>query len=117
MTNVIRKTITGTENVVFDVFGNNTVAFLADLPKNVIVTNVIVTGKANNKTFVTNLVTPYDLANSVYVSFPPDTYCEGKTVVAVLHSEFDGNRIVNAAKAYEIEKFTVAYIKTAIVEE
>ena len=117
MINVIRKTITGAENVPYDVFGNNTVAFLADLPKNAIVVNVVVTGEKNDEKFVRNLVLPHELAEDVRVSFPPNTeYC-GKTVAAVLHSVYDGNEIVDAAKQFAIEEFTVEYIAAAIVEE
>lgn len=117
MVNRIRKTITGSENVVYDVFGNNTVAFLADLPKNAIVINVIVTGEKNGEKFVRNLVVPHELAEDVRVSFYHNTeYC-GKTVAAVLHSVYDGNEIVDAAKMLAIEEFTVEYIAAAIVEE
>jgi hypothetical protein len=117
MVNKITKKITGAENIVCDYFGYNTVAFLADLPKNVIITKVVVTGKENYETFVTNLESPYDLASSVHVKFYPDADYDGKTVVAILHSEFDGNRIVDAARAFQIEEFSVDYIRTAIVEE
>lgn len=112
-TNLIRETIIVDEkdiHIVVDQFGNNTVAFLADLPKNALVTSVLVDGK--------HLKNANNLAAAVTVDYfrgDGETY-DGKTVAAVLYSEYDGNEIVDAARAFAIESFVVEYIKTAIVE-
>lgn len=106
MTNLIRKTITGVENIIVDQFGNNTVAFLADLPKNALVTSVLVTGR--------HIKQAYNPANNVSVEFPRDEDYDGKRIAAVLYSEYDGNEIVDAAKAFAIESFVVEYIETAV---
>lgn len=109
--NLIRKTIEVNEhdvNVVCDQFGNNTVAFLADIPKNALVTSVLINGK--------HLKTSRNPANEVTVEYPRDDYYEGKRVVAVLHSVYDGNEIIDAAKALEIKYYVVEYVETAIAE-
>lgn len=109
--NLIRKTIEVNEtemNIVVDQFGNNTVAFLADIPKNALVTSVLVNGG--------HLKTSRNPANEVTVEYPRDDYYEGKRVVAVLHSVYDGNKIVDAAKLLGIENFVVEYVETAIAE-
>jgi hypothetical protein len=108
--NLIRKTITGVENVVCDQFGNNTVAFIADLPKNALVTSVLVDGKHLDN--VNNLASKVEIG---YYRGDGETY-NGKQVAAVLYSEYDGNPIVDAARAFEIESFVVEFIGTAIAE-
>ena len=106
--NLIRKTITGVENVVYDQFGNNTVAFLADIPKNALVTSVLVNGK--------HLKTSRNPANEVTVEYPRKDYYDDKRIVAVLYSVYDGNEIVDAAKLLSIGSFVVEYVETAIAE-
>ncbi len=109
--NLIRETIEANEtemNIVVDQFGNNTVAFLADIPKNALVTSVLVNGK--------HLKTSMNPANEVTVEYPRDDYYEGKRVVAVLHSVYDGNKIVDAAKLLAIDSFVVEFVETAIAE-
>lgn len=106
-----RKPITVNEknfNAVPDVKGNNTVMFLAELPKNALVTSVILNGK--------HLKTANNPADEVTVEYPRDEYHEGKRIVAVLRSVYDGNKIVEAARAFEIKGFEVEFIKTAIAE-
>lgn len=108
MTNLIRKTITGVENVVVAQFGSSTVAFLADIPKNAVVTSVIVNGNHLN-----------DYAAREYgvtVEYPRELYAEDKRVVAVLRSIYDANSIIDAALSYTIESFVVEYVETAIAE-
>ena len=96
-------------NIIVDYFGNNTAAFIADLPKNAIVTDVVVNGKS--------IVSPLNPVNEVTVVFPPNEEYEDKTVAAVLHSVYDGNAIIDAAKALDIKNFEVKYLEVAIVEE
>ena len=105
---VNRKTIVGAENVVYDQFGNNTVAFLADLPKNAIVTSVLVNGK--------HLKTADNLAKEVTVDYYRTDEYFGKRVAALLYSVYDGNEIVDAVKAFAINEFEVEYIEVAIAE-
>ena len=97
-----------THIVTNDHYGYNTVAFLADLPKNALVTSVLVDGK--------HLKNAKNPAEKVTVEYPRDDYYEGKRVVAVLHSEYDGNKIVDAAKMLAINSFVVEYIGTAVAE-
>lgn len=109
--NLIRETIEVNEtemNIVVDQFGNNTVAFLADIPKNALVTSVLVNGK--------HLKTSTNPANEVTVEYPRKDYYDNKRVVAVLYSVYDGNPIVDAAKLLAIDSFVVEYVKTAIAE-
>ena len=110
--NLTRKEIIVNEEkiniVTNDHYGYNTVAFLADVPKNALVTSVLVDGK--------HLKTAKNPAEKVTVEYPRDEYYEGKRVVAVLHAEYDGNKIVDAAKMLAIKSFVVEYIGTAIAE-
>lgn len=110
--NLTRKEIIVDEKeihiVTNDHFGYNTVAFLANLPKNALVTSVLVNGK--------HLKTAKNLAEKVTVEYPRDEYYEGKRVAAVLCSEYDGNEIVDAAKMLAIKSFVVEFIGTAIAE-
>ena len=108
MTNLFRKTITGVENVIVDQLGNNTVAFLADIPKNALVTSVLIAGR--------HIKQAYNPAINVSVEFPRDEDYNGKRVAAVLHSAFDGHKIVDSARAFKIESFVVEYIETAVAE-
>lgn len=107
-----RKEITVDEKeihiVTNDHFGYNTVAFLADIPKNALVTSVLVNGK--------HLKTAKNPAEKVTVEYPRDEYYEGKRVAAVLQSEYDGNEIVDAARNLAIKSFVVEFIGTAIAE-
>ena len=111
-TNLIREKIIVDEKDIYivtnDHFGYNTVAFLADIPKNALVTSVLVNGK--------HLKTAKNLAEKVTVEYSRDEYYEGKRVAAVLQSEYDGNEIVDAAQNLAIDSFIVEYIETAIVE-
>ena len=103
-----RKTIKVDEtdiHIVVDQFGNNTVAFLADIPKNAVVTSVLVNGK--------HLKNANNHANEVNVDYVRDEYYDGKRIVAVLHSVYDGNEIVDAAKAFAIKEFEVEYVNVA----
>lgn len=109
--NLIRKEIIVDEkeiHIVVDQFGNNTAAFLADIPKNALVTSVLVNGK--------HLKTSTNPASEVTVEYPRKDYYEGKRVAAVLYSVYDGNPIVDAAKLNAIESFVVEYVMTAIAE-
>lgn len=108
MTNLFRKTITGVENVIVDTYGNNTVAFLAALPKNAVVTGVIVNGEYLKDYAAVEV--------GVTVEYPRAVYAEGIRVAAVLRSVYDGNAIVDAAKNTAIESFVVEYIETAVAE-
>lgn len=110
--NLTRKEIIVDEKeihiVTNDHFGYNTVAFLADIPKNALVTSVLVNGK--------HLKTAKNPEEKVIVEYPRGDYYEGKRIVAVLHSEYDGNKIVDAAKMLAIKSFVVEFIGTAIAE-
>jgi hypothetical protein len=109
--NLIRKTIPNNEhniNVVCDQFGNNTVAFLADIPKNALVTGVLVDGL--------HIKSAKNIADEVTVDYYRDDVYEGKRVVAVLHSAYDGNEIIDATRNLAINGFVVEYVETAIAE-
>lgn len=107
-TNLITTKIVGSEKVITDQFGNNTVSFLADIPENAFVTSVILNGKHLKKS--------ENAASYVIVEYPRCEYYEGQRVVATLHSVYDNNEIINAAKAWEIKEFEVEYFETASVK-
>ncbi len=109
--NLIRKPIKVNEtemNIVVDQFGNNTVAFLADIPKNALVTSVLVNGE--------HLKRSSNLVEKVTVEYPRFEPYKNMRVVAMLYSEYDGNKIVDAAKLLAIDSFVVEYIETAVAE-
>ena len=95
-------------NLVLDYYGYNTLAFLADIPKSALVTSVLVDGK--------HLKSAFNPSAEVTVEYPRDEYYEGKRVVAVLHSVYDGNKLVDAARSFALGCFTVEYVETAIAE-
>ena len=104
-----KKKITGLENIRnTDIYGNNTVAFCADIPANAVVDSVIVNGIHLNDYAATEI--------GVTVEFPRAVFAEGERVVAVLRSEYDGNAIVDAARAFAIADFDVLYHLEAIAE-
>lgn len=106
--NLIRKTITGVENIVVDQLGNNTVAFLADIPKNAMVTGVLVDGL--------HLKSVKNIEDEVTVDFYRDDVYNGKRVVAVYRYTHDNNALANLAKSFMLDSFVVEYIETAIAE-
>lgn len=112
MLNLIRKEIVVNElctNLVLDYYGYNTLAFITnDIPKSALVTSVLVDGK--------HLKSAFNPSAEVTVEYPRDEYYEGGRVVAVLHSVYDGNKIVDAARNLALGCFTVEYIETAIAE-
>ena len=111
MTNLIRKTITNDEhnfNVVCDQFGNNTVAFLADIPKNAIVTGVLVDGL--------HLKSVKNIEDCTSVDYFRDDFYDGKRVVAVYCYTYDNNALANLAKSFMLNSFVVEYIESAIAE-
>lgn len=109
--NLIRKTVVVDENnhnIIIDQFGNNTVAFLADVPKNAIVTGVLVDGL--------HLKSVKNIEDLVAVDFFRDDVYEGKRVVAVYCYTYDNNALANRVKAFMLNSFVVEYIETAIAE-
>lgn len=109
--NLIRKTITNDErnfNVVCDQFGNNSIAFLADIPKNAIVTGVLVDGL--------HLKSVKNIEDEVTVDFYRDDVYDGKRIVAVYRYTYDNNALANLAKAFMLTEFVVEYIETAVAE-
>lgn len=113
MTNIslIRKTIPNNEhniNVVCDQFGNNSVAFLADIPKNALVTGILVDSL--------HLKSAKNIEDEATVDFYRDDVYEGKRVVAVYRYTYDNNALANRAKQLMLESFVVEYVETAIAE-
>ena len=106
--NLIRKTITGVENVVVDLYGNNSITFVADIPKNALVTGVLVDGL--------HLKSAKNIEDSVSVDYYRDDVYNGKRVVAVYRYTFDNDVLANKAKAYMLGNFVVEYIETAVAE-
>jgi hypothetical protein len=101
-----KKKITGVEKIRIDTYGNNTVAFCADIPANAVVDSVIVHGVHLGDYAATEV--------GVTVEFPRSVYAEGERVVAVLRSVYDGNAVIDLAKAYAIADFDVLYHLEAI---
>jgi hypothetical protein len=107
MENRKSKIITGCENVRRELYGCNSVAFLADLPRDAVVDSVIVNGK-----HLVDLAIE-DSVMGVQVRFPRNLYEDGKRVAAVLHS-IGGCELENQAAAFLIESFEVEYHAVAI---
>ena len=116
MTIIKRKEIKANEdsyNVISSVFGNGSVAFLADIPKGSIVTGVFVNGKS---------LEDYCLAEyrndgkgcSTY--YPRGEAYEGQTVAAVYVDETCGDELYSLVFSGGIESFVVEYIETAVSE-
>lgn len=96
-------------NIVVDQFGYNTLAFLADIPKNAMVTGILVDGL--------HLKSARNIENEVTVDFYRDDVYDGKRVVAVYRYTYDNNGLANLAKSFKPFSFVVEYIETAIAEE
>ncbi len=99
--------ITGCENVKCDLYGSNTVAFLADLPRDAVVDSVLVNGKHLSDLEVE------ESDRGVSVRFPRDLYVDGKRIAAVLRSN-GGCEIEDLAVAYLIECFEVEFHEVAV---
>lgn len=93
--------------------GNGSVTFLANLPKNAIVVDVLVNGKS---------IENYRLAeyrnngNKDTVIYPRNEMFEGTPVAAVYVDETCGGELYNLAFSGSIESLVVEYIETAIAE-
>ena len=108
---LIRKTIKVDEhnrNVIVDLLANYTVAFLADIPKNAIVTGIIIDGL--------HLKSVRNIDKGVYVDFYRDDYYDDKRVAAIYHYTFDDDALANLAKSYMLDSFVVEYVETATAE-
>ena len=100
-------------NVFTEMNGVGSVTFLADLPRNAIVVDVLVNGKS---------IENYSLAeyrnngNTDKIYYPRNEMFEGKTVAAVYVDETCGGKLYNLAFSGGIKKVVVKYINTAIAE-
>ena len=95
-------------NIVPELFGNGSVAFLADIPKNAIVTGVFVKDKS---------LEDYSLnVEGVSTIYPRNEKFEEQRVVAVSTSEHCIGELYSLAVSHSIESFVVEYIETAIAE-
>lgn len=95
-------------NVIPDMFGNGSVAFLADIPKGSIVTGVFVNGKSLEDYRIN--------VEGTSTIYPRNEKFEGQKVVAILTSEHCDGELYSLAVAYLIESFIVEYIETAVAE-
>lgn len=116
MTIIKRKEIKSNEelyNIIPEVLGVGTVTFLADIPKNAIVTGVFVNGKS---------IEDYCFAeyrNNGYKEislYPRNEMFEGHPIVAVYIDETCSGELYGLATSGSIESFVVEYIDVAIVE-
>lgn len=112
MTIIKRKEFKANEevyNVIFDLFGNGSVAFLADIPKNSIVTGVFVNGKSLEDYRI-------NVDGGVSTIYPRNEKFEGHKVVAISTSELCIGELYSLAVAHCIESFIVEYIETAVAD-
>ena len=116
MTILKRKTLVANQelyNVVVGQHGNGSIAFLADLPKNAIVTNVLVNGKSLEDY---RLEAFSELGEKLLTIYPKNSTFEGTRIVAEFISETCGDELYNLAALHCIESFVVEYIETALAE-
>jgi hypothetical protein len=114
--NTIRKEIIANEeflNIIIELNGVGSVTFLADLPKNAIVTGLFVNGKslANYR-----LEASRNDGRKDEIHYPRNGIFEGHNVAAVYVDESCGGELYGLATSGDIKSFVVEYIETAIVE-
>lgn len=100
-----------TLNVVCGLHGNCSVAFVAELPKNAMVVNVLVDGK-NVENYC--LDEYRNNGNKSVVIYPRNEMFEGKTVACVYVDENCGSELYNLAFSGSIKTLAIDYISTAI---
>lgn len=93
--------------------GNGSATFLADLPKNAIVVDVLVNGKSIENYRLAEYRNNGIMHNVIY---PTDEVFEGKNVVAVYVDETCGGELYNLVVSGGAKNIVVKYIETAIVE-
>ena len=101
-------TVHGVTNIVTcDPYGNNSIAFVADLPRDAVVDDVIVNGKRLADLELT------EIEREVRVFFPRDLYFEGQRVVAVFTSS-GGCELWFELRADPTVSFDVEYHEIAV---
>ena len=90
---------------------NGSVMFLADLPKNALVTGVVVKGKHLED----RLLDP-NCGDSLRVTYPKDEMFENHRVVAVYDDPNCVSDLYNELFAGKIDSFVVEYIEIAVSE-
>ena len=114
--NVNTKEFTANEaiiNVITEMNGVGSVTFVADLPKNAIVVDVLVNGKSIENY---RLAAYRNNGQKDEVIYPRNEMFEGQTVVAVYFDETCGGELYNLAFSGSIKDYVIKYIETAIVE-
>ena len=96
-------------NIIVDEFGCGSVAFLADLPKDAIVTGVKVKGKYLDD----HLLDP-DYGHLMRLSYHREKEFEGHRVAAVFTCENCGGEVYEAAALHDIDSFVVEFVEVAV---
>lgn len=99
-------------NTVCDAYAGGSVAFLADIPKNAIVTGVYINGKS-----LEDYSIEPDYISWVHTAYPRNEMFEGHRVAAVISYVNGGGTVYDLAISYTIDSFVVEYIDVAIAEE
>lgn len=100
-------------NAFTGIHGNGSVTFLADIPKNAIVVDVLVNGKS-----IENYRLDEYRSNGIKheVFYPSNEPFEGGCVVAVYVDDTCCGELYNLVFSGEAKKLVVKYIETAIAE-
>lgn len=114
MTIIKRKEIRANSeymNVIVDQHANGSVAFLADLPKNAIVTGVYVNGKS-----LEDYRLDAEYGRIMRTIYPRTESFDGHRVVGIIICDNCGGEVYMSAQSFGIENFVVEYIETAVAE-
>lgn len=98
-------------NIVIDQFGNGSVAFLANIPKNAIVTGVFVDGKS-----LEDYLLDKEYGRMMRTIYPRTESFDGHRVVGIITCDNAGGDVYAKAVSWSIESFVVEYIETAFAE-
>lgn len=90
---------------------NGSVTFLADLPKNALVTGVVVKGK-----HLEDMLLDPNCGDTLRVTYPKDTMFDNHRVAAVYDDPNCVSDLYNELFAGVIDSFVVEYIETAVSE-
>lgn len=115
MTIIKRKEIRANSeymNVIVDQHANGSVAFLADLPKNAIVTGVYVNGKS-----LEDYRLDAEYGRITRTIYPRTESFDGHRVVGIITCDNAGGDVYAKAVSWSVESFVVEYIETAVSEE
>lgn len=109
-----RIKITSNEGyIILDGYGNNSVAFLAKIPRNAVVDAVKVNGK-----YLDDIGCVEGMEEIISVAYPRTEMNGEHRIVAIVRINGDASRnaFYNSACAYEFTEFEVEYHENAVIE-